>query len=593
MRLYNTLNSFCDSYSIPVNENTIGYLQFYSEFAIPNSIDILTIKCYVVDSSGAETLTTPLNIVAQYMGDNIFRMLIQGFHDIPESYRFRFKIMITTESGSAVFYSDLFSYVKCENSFPIIPCLVDGQQYSSYGAFLGEITGNIVYQSWHTHESKKYTPVVFLRNVSFNKKTSTIEYKKLNNKPLKSTLKKNYNLICEPVSSNYSEYVMDIFSFGKVNLLGNTFAFDSYSDEIIDEKDCCSLYKIAATAYKETQLRLQCSNNCVVLDPITCDDVSPLEQNIPIHVNSTDLVVGYTKDITQLILDATGYDISELEFINGIDNDCWKIEYDGTQVLLVYDPIDPNGSCGTLLISYSICNKLQIIYLQITVDIITPCVVSNIQSVTYSSVDPIGYTITGQFDTEVTLQYSTDNITWNDAGVFPVGTSIFTNSLPINTDLYVRVKATCDESLISNTILYQTVVVDYRSDFVSTIYKADSGSHYVGQLKFYNLQIHTVDSSDIIKVEVRCRFRAIGENIWFDQTETYNIPTPAPSINLSHQFVYGFKDPSKYIGTRDWNGADNFFHEIKVYTSNGNFITFPPATHDQYWFGDYPDSITM
>jgi|GEM_PF-6126052 len=466
MRLYNSIHGFCDSYSIPINESTIGYLQFYSEFVIPNSVDILTVKCFIIDAAGAEIQTTPLNIIAQYLGNNTFRVLIQGFHNIPKLFRFRFKIVITTESKTAIFYSDLFSYMKCENSYPVIPCLTENQQYSSYGAFLGQITGNIVYQSWHTNEPKKYTPVIFLRNVSFNKKTSTVEYKKLNNKPLKSTLRKNYNLICEPVSSIYSEYVMDIFGFGKVNLLGNTYAFDTYSDEILDEKDCCSLYKISATAYKETQLRLQCSNNCVVLDPVTCDDVSPLELNIPIHVYANDLVAGYTKDITQIILNATGFDISELGFLNGIDNDCWKIVYNGIQVLLEYDPVDPNGSCQSLLISYSICDILQIIYLQIIVDN-TKCLRSTLNSMSYSAAPPTGWTISGNFTTQVTLEYTTNNINWISIGSFGPGSSIFTNSLPLN-NFKIRVIAECDTNLISNTLEVLNSGIDENFDYTIT-----------------------------------------------------------------------------------------------------------------------------
>ncbi|CAA7196738.1 hypothetical protein [Chryseobacterium potabilaquae] len=592
MRLYSSINSFCDSYAIPISESTIGYLQFFSELVIPNSTDVVTLKCYVVDAIAMnEVLATPLNSIVQYLGDDTFRMLIQGFHDIPESFRFRFKIVITTDSNSAIVYSDLFSFEKCVVSYPIIPCLAEGQQYSGSGAFLGEITGSIVYQSWHTHEPKKYTPVVFLRNLSFNKKTSTIEYKKLNNKPLKSTLKKNFNLICEPVSSMYSEYVMDIFGFGKINLLTKTYAFDTYSDEILDEKDCYSLYKISATAYQETQLRLQCSNQCVVLDPITCEDLVSPDENIIVQVSPDDFVIGHTLDITQQILNSTGFDISELDFLNGIRNDCWIIVYDGSYIMLRYDPVNPNGSCEELAFNYSICGvMISVIIKMVTQEL--PCIASTLTSITYSGIDPMGYTIIGEFNTEVRLQYSIDHANWIDAGIFPIGTEIFTNSLPVDSQLYVRVISTCEEGLISNVIEYQSFIIDYRSDFVSTIYKADSGSHYVGQLKFNNLQIHTVDLSDIVKVEVRCRFRAIGENIWFDQTETYDIPIPSPSLSLSHQFIYGFKDPSKYIGTRDWNGADNFFHEIKIYTSLGNYIAFPPATANQMWYGDYPDAIT-
>lgn len=319
MRLYNSIDSLCNSYSIPISEKTIGYLQFFSEIMIASSTDIVSMKYSIVDAStGNEASIKPLNAVAQYLGDNTFRILLQGFYNIPELFNFRFKIVVTTETQTVTLYSDVFSYMKCSNSYPIIPCLVGTEQYSSYGAFMGEIKDNIVFQSWHTNEPKKYTPVVFLRHVSFNKKTSTIEYKKLNNKPLKSTLKKTYNLICEPVSSIYSEYIMDIFGFGKVNLLGETYAFDTYSDEILDEKDCCSLYKITATAYKETKLRIACSNNCVVLDPIDCDDFDGFEFTCSLPLN-----VSVTSSDNSIVINATNtnnevYRIRWGKTINGI-----------------------------------------------------------------------------------------------------------------------------------------------------------------------------------------------------------------------------------------------------------------------------------
>ncbi|MCQ4139228.1 hypothetical protein [Chryseobacterium sp. EO14] len=459
MRLYNNIDSLCDSYSIPVTNNTIGYLQFFSEFVVPGATDVTTVKCFVIDAkTGVESSVTPLNIVVQYLDNNTFRLLIQGYNNLPELFKFRFKIEISTNSATVPkvnLFSDLFSFLKCEVSYPIIPCLVDTQQYSSYGAFLGEISGNIVYQSWHTGGKKKYTPVVFLRNVSFNKKTSTIEFKKLNNKPLKSTLKKNYNLICEPVSSTYSEYVMDIFGFGKVNILKNTFAFDTYSDEVIDEKDCCSLYKITATAYKETQLRLQCANNCVVLDPVDCSDLET-DHIVNITVYQNQLQQGFQIDITTQIMDSTGFDISELGFVDGLQNDCWKLHYDGTHVYLVYGPVNPAGNCEDITITYEICGAMQTVTVHVIVDT-TPCIVSVLNSMTYSSTTPIGWTILGTFNTAVTLQYTTDNINWTSVGNFPAGSSIFTNALPQN-NFKIRVVSICDSSLISNVLIQEPSV---------------------------------------------------------------------------------------------------------------------------------------
>lgn len=147
----------------------------------------------------------------------------------------------------------------------------------------------------------------------------------------------------------------------------------------------------------------------------------------------------------------------------------------------------------------------------------------------------------------------------------------------------------------SNILTYKGssgVEVEHGPDVYITIYKADAGSHYVGQVKFYGLQASTVDGSTITKVEIFCRFRAIGENIWWQTTETHVFPTPTSSILLNKQFPYGFKDPSKYVGTRDWNGADNIFSELKIYTSSGEIKIVSPASISMPWYPDYPSSVT-
>lgn len=135
------------------------------------------------------------------------------------------------------------------------------------------------------------------------------------------------------------------------------------------------------------------------------------------------------------------------------------------------------------------------------------------------------------------------------------------------------------------------VKVEQVPDVFITIYKADSGSHYIGQIKFYGLAVSTVDSSNITKVEIFVRFRAIGENIWWEKTETHIVSSPSTYLFLNRQFVYGFKDPSKYIGTRDWNGADSAFVEFKIYTSSGDIKTFNLYTIQFPWYADYNQAI--
>ncbi|MDV7696293.1 fibronectin type III domain-containing protein [Chryseobacterium soli] len=147
----------------------------------------------------------------------------------------------------------------------------------------------------------------------------------------------------------------------------------------------------------------------------------------------------------------------------------------------------------------------------------------------------------------------------------------------------------------SNVMTYKgssIVNVDHNPDVFINVYKADSNSHYVAQVKFYGLQVSTVDSSNIVKVEVFAKFRAIGENIWFQTTETHIVPAPTPSLSLNRQFVYGFKDPNRYVGTRDWNGADSAYVEFKIYTSSGEVKIITTASLNIPWYNDYNQAIT-
>lgn len=192
---------------------------------------------------------------------------------------------------------------------------------------------------------------------------------------------------------------------------------------------------------------------------------------------------------------------------------------------------------------------------------------------------------------------STDNgLTWTVFVANQIGNSFSDSISAIGTSKYkVVVTDSYGNPFESNVLTYKrnsAVDVPSSPNVYITIYKADAGSHYIGQLKFDGLTASTTDGSNIVKVELYVKFRAIGENIWFEKTETHTVSSPQPTITLNKQFPYGFKDPSKYIGTRDWNGADNVHVQLKVYTSNNEVKIVNPNSTAFPWYGDYNQAIT-
>ncbi|ROI05456.1 fibronectin type III domain-containing protein [Chryseobacterium sp. G0240] len=199
--------------------------------------------------------------------------------------------------------------------------------------------------------------------------------------------------------------------------------------------------------------------------------------------------------------------------------------------------------------------------------------------------------------TKIDILKSIDNgVTWTNF-IMDISTPTFADNLSsVGSNKYKAVATYLSGNIVESNILSykgeSMVKIDHMPDVFITIYKADAGSHYVGQVKFYGLTASTVDGSNITKVEIFCRFRAIGENIWWSTTETHIIQNPSQSVSINRQFPYGFKDSSKYVGTRDWNGADNILAEIKVYTSSGEVKIFNPTNISMPWYPDFPSSIT-
>jgi hypothetical protein len=455
MKLTNEPLNNCDWY-IPITEDTIGYIQLTSEFHLPGEIDIDTLKIYYINpETGVETQINALNKIVQYLGNNDFRLLIQGLYGI-ESDKFYFKIKAKGLNGNEIsLYTPTYKKELCRSVGVLIPCLVDGQTHDINGNFIEDISGSIVYQSWQTNETKKYTPVAFLRNVSFNRKSNTIEYKKLNNKPLRTTLKRDYLFRGEPIPSWYLDYLDAVFSFGKVNILGTTYAMDSYSVDVLDEKDCCSFYKITATAYDELKLRLQCSNNCVVLSPIDCGDVEQ-ETNLLIVDICEEFILdeSFIYDITDDILEKTGLDISEINAILGTQND------DGIQIQFVngrYEVQFINDSESGVYFTefeYEICGEMNKYRVQLNVvEDCVDCLVNTLSSVSFANPN---FTLIGNFVSPYFIEFSTDGgVNWNRLPTeYPIGTSVTFTGVPLGVNVMFRVVSVCNEILISETIEY-------------------------------------------------------------------------------------------------------------------------------------------
>ena len=171
----------------------------------------------------------------------------------------------------------------------------------------------------------------------------------------------------------------------------------------------------------------------------------------------------YEKDITDNILLKTGLDYSEIALLlpSQVSN-CIKLVLIGQQIWIEQVTALANDlsnkECFEVSISYTYCGRT--LTYKVKLNIVYPVVVcdpSILSDITYSS----GFTITGEIKTEVWLEYSIDSgISWTRLPTsFPIGTSIFTNDLPIDVDLKVRLVAKCDETKISNVVDYDYVEI--------------------------------------------------------------------------------------------------------------------------------------
>ena len=460
MNLYKSIDSYCSNYAIPLTVDTVGYLQFYNYFNSLGAIDINTIKYYQVNQFGVETEISALNTIGQYLGSSNFQTITQGLQLI-EMQNFRIKMVVKMNNGTVeTFYSDMFTFEQCGTSYALIPCLVDGQQYSVNDNFIGEIIGNIIYERWLIPSEKKYTPVAFIRNLSFNQKTNTIEYNKLNNKPLRTTLKKDYKFKSEPIPEFYVDTINEVFAFGKVNLLSKTFAFDTYSIDVIDENDCCSFYKINATAYIESKLRLLCSNNCVVLSPIDCSSYVPSTKNIDIDVDlCTTTGIGYYLNIVEQI-QSIGYELGNCNEFTVVSQGtqtsfiCSEEDYS-----LIISPV-PTEGVDTIVLSVTLCGETSLV--NINVNYVCCTYNLDIVNVGFNT----DFTLIIVAETNYILEYSYDGITWLVYGNYLQTDNTISINLP-NIDTKFRIKS--NVAVCQNYSEIYNYILDCQNRFLKSV----------------------------------------------------------------------------------------------------------------------------
>lgn len=143
-----------------------------------------------------------------------------------------------------------------------------------------------------------------------------------------------------------------------------------------------------------------------------------------------------------------------------------------------------------------------------------------------------------------------------------------------------------------NITVSEAISVSGTPNLFFSIYKADSNSHYVGQVRVSDLNITANVGNKITKIEVKLKFRSIAINTWYDRTNVHHINPTADSLNgHTVKTVYGFKDSSVYVAQGNWNGQDNVSAEVIIYDDQGRSITITPSVSSS-WYSDYNQSIS-
>lgn len=75
----------------------------------------------------------------------------------------------------------------------------------------------------------------------------------------------------------------------------------------------------------------------------------------------------YTENITEAICFLTGFEPMELDFLGGIRNDCWVLDFTPNGLFLRYAPINTNGECETIEANYPFCGNEHTITIQINI----------------------------------------------------------------------------------------------------------------------------------------------------------------------------------------------------------------------------------
>lgn len=330
--------------------------------------------------------------------------------------------------------------------------------------------------------------------------------------------------------------------------------------------------------------------------------------NIIINICENDILSGsYQEEITEILLLVTKMDISELTWVEGIRNDCWILKYIDDRIYFMYDPsgISTEAGCETITLPIEFCGEKIINIVVKLNDCHKPYVKLKWDNINGSTNIRTCDQLTCSYDIFVEIFDVKNDITSVeifkkiDDGSWVLFTdnvinATFRDSVTNGTNSYKAVVKDAAGTIVESNILQykgNQINIINPGNVVQTIYRRDNRSQGMGQTKIKNLQAVTYDGSIITKIEVRCRFRRIYDNVWSDIKETLNLTPGSDSVTINHQWVYPFHVDEYYMGV-NWSGGDNSFCEVRIYTSLGGVQIFSPPYSNE-WYYDYPDSIIL
>lgn len=165
-------------------------------------------------------------------------------------------------------YSEWLEHEPCTGEVAtILPCIQSGLVTDINGDFVGTVPNPNVRVHFNSILNMYYSPQMYLRNATMVQTGDRYDFKKINNKILKSTLSKVRTLDSEWIQENAFTMLHSVFGFNKVWFEGFIFVPDTFETELQDVKALHQYHKINLTTYIEVNKVFLCTSNCYVAPP--------------------------------------------------------------------------------------------------------------------------------------------------------------------------------------------------------------------------------------------------------------------------------------------------------------------------------------